>query len=262
MANALPAWLYPVSQAFGGGALGFSEKGTDYATPFHTPVPAPFAGTVIGESYGPYGGEIDIALSQGPGGLKTETLLHLDQILVAKGQTIEQGQEVGLSGGQNVGGSHPATPQYSTGPHTEIDLWKGSPWSSPSVNPDPILKALGMSVFGDVAQSRTPSSPSPSGPTLFELVPPGFGVAQLLANALPGQAGAVAQQIGSTPTPAFPNIINVLPNPTAGIGDAVTKAGHGIADFFAVSIEDIGIFLKRQIVALAVAAVVLLILFA
>ncbi len=259
MASALPEWLYPISQAFGGGALGFTEKGTDYATPFHTPIAAPFAGTVIGESYGPYGGELDIATSQGPAGIKTETLLHLDQILVAKGQTIEQGQEVGLSGGQNVGGSHPATPQYSTGPHTEVDLWTGSPWSSPSVNPDPILKGLG-NVFGAVSGQANPPSPAPSSNPLWEILPGGI-IVQGATSLLPGGVGQAAQQLSSLPTPSFPNIINVLPNPTQGLNDAVTGAGHGIADFFAVSIEDIGTFLKKQIVALAVAAVVLLILF-
>lgn len=41
-----------------------------------------------------------------------------------------------------------------------------------------------------------------------------------------------------------------------------TQVGHGIADFFAIGLKDAATFLNRQIIALAVAAIVLLVLFA
>lgn len=258
-------WKFPVTQSFGQNA----ETGTDYGTPFHTPVPAPFAGTVVSESYGPYGGEVDLATSvPGQPAIKIETLLHLDQIFAPKGAQVAAGGILGLSGGQLAGGSHPAQLPYSTGPHTEVDFWTGKPFASASVNPDPILKS---SMFGAYSSSMAPAAtpapqPSPSGPTFLELLP-GGQIVQWLAGQVPGLPGQVAQQVASTPAPSLPGISiqNIVPDIGAsfgaGINSAVTNAGHGISDFFAVGITDIGLFLKKQIVALAVAAVVLLILF-
>lgn len=237
MASPLPAWLYPITQEFGGGALGATERGTDYGTPFHTPVAAPFAGTVVGESYGGYGGEVDIATSVPGTPVKTETLLHLDQIFAPKGAQVAAGQVVGLSGGQLSGGSHPASSLFSTGPHTEIDLWTGSPWASPSLNPDPILKRLG-GAFGAASGSVTP--PPASNP-----------VAQTWDDFLKGLSIGASTAKSSLPSI---NIANVVPNPFAGFNAALQGDIGGV-------FGGIGSFLRSQIVALAVAAVVLLILF-
>src|SRR5205807_8040696 len=105
-----------VTQAFGVN----SERGTDYGTPYGTPLVAPYGGVVTRAGYYPWGGEVDIATAvPGHPEIKSETLLHLDQLFVKVGDQVPQFGKVGLSGGQLQGGSHPAQPQYSGGPHTE-----------------------------------------------------------------------------------------------------------------------------------------------
>ena len=52
-----------------------------------------------------------------------------------------------------------------------------------------------------------------------------------------------------------------LPDPGAAVNAAFSNVGHGLADALAVGATDIGEFFKRQVVAFAVAAVVLFVLF-
>ena len=113
------AWQqYGVTQAHGVNG----ETGVDIGTPFHTPLTALASGQVVSASYGPWGGDIFVAVQQG-----AQTLYynyhHLDQIMVSVGQQIGAGTLLGLSGGQLSGGSHPATSQWSSGPHTEFGIY-------------------------------------------------------------------------------------------------------------------------------------------
>lgn len=62
--------------------------------------------------------------------------LHLSQINVQKGQKVEMGQVVGLSGGQP--GAYGAG--RTTGPHLHLDVWKGRPFAGGvAVDPLPLL---------------------------------------------------------------------------------------------------------------------------
>lgn len=143
------------------------EYGEDIATPFHTPLTAPFPGTVTRTRYGPFGGEVDIRASiPGQAHPVTEYLLHEDVINVKTGQQIDTNTVVGLSGGQLSGGSHPADPAYSSGAHTEVGFFTGAPWASESLSPSAILtqaQAQGASsqasdplTQGDITLLKTP----------------------------------------------------------------------------------------------------------
>lgn len=138
-------WNLPVTQEFGGGALGFKEQGVDIGTPFHTAITAPFSGRVQSAGYFPWGGQVDLATAiPGQPGVHDETVLHLDQITVSPGQAVAAGGLLGYSGGQNVGGSHPTSPVYSSGPHTELDFFSGKPFASAAFNPAGILSTAGQ----------------------------------------------------------------------------------------------------------------------
>ena len=120
------AWYdYPVTQAHGVSG----EQGIDIGTPFHTPITAIDPGTVDKTMFGPFGGLIEVLTGRG-----NEYYLHEDAIDVAKGQQVAAGQELGLSGGQLAGGAHPAQPAFSSGPHTEFDVFSGKAWASPSTS--------------------------------------------------------------------------------------------------------------------------------
>ncbi len=68
----------------------------DYAVPSGTPLKAAASGTVVSAGVaGAYGNQVVI---QHPGGLSTR-YAHMSQIAVKPGQVIEQGQQIGLSGG-------------------------------------------------------------------------------------------------------------------------------------------------------------------
>lgn len=128
---------YPVTETYNPP----SEYGIDIATPYHTPITAPFGGQVFQADYQPWGGEVGIKANVPGYGLVNEYVQHLDLVNVSPGQTVTAGQVLGLSGGQTSGGNHPTSPQYSSGPHTEIGF--GAPWIGGGSNFDP-TKALSM----------------------------------------------------------------------------------------------------------------------
>lgn len=123
---------YPITESYNPGG---GEYGEDVATPFHTQITAPYGGTVFNASYQPWGGEVGIQANVPGVGLVNEYVQHLDQLSVQVGQTVSAGQLLGLSGGQTSGGSHPASPQYSSGPHTEVGF--GAPWIGGGQNFNP-----------------------------------------------------------------------------------------------------------------------------
>jgi len=109
-----------------------TEYGVDIGTPFHTPITNLYSGKVVQEDYAPWGGEVGIQTNLPGVGTVTEYFQHLDQIAsnIIVGAQVSVGQLIGLSGGQNVGGSHPVSTQYSSGPHTEFGF--DASWISPS----------------------------------------------------------------------------------------------------------------------------------
>jgi murein DD-endopeptidase MepM/ murein hydrolase activator NlpD len=121
-----PWWQTPITQAHGQNG----EQGVDFGTPFHTPITAILPGTVQRVDCAvPWRCEIDIATTY-QGQRFTESFLHIDQPSVSVGQQVSGGSLLGLSGGQLSGGSNPDSPNVSTGPHIEFDMFRGAaPWS-------------------------------------------------------------------------------------------------------------------------------------
>lgn len=217
------SWTDVITQAFNPPA----EYGTDFGVPFHTPIPTVLGGTVDRINCGVgWRCEVDIASRYG-GDPVTESYLHIDEPAVRVGQQVRPGDLVGLSGGQLSGGSNPDWAPFSTGPHVEFDIFRGGPFQNPI---DPVNIARGG-----------PSSTTP------DVLNP-FHLGQQLAS---GQV--------SLPNPLDVGTgIAVL---GAGIAGIPASIGHGLADAVTAAGHNAGVFLQRQIVALVVAAVVLLVLF-
>lgn len=144
---------YPISHGylttFLGAGTDSPHYADDIATPFHTPLSFPFGGTVTKADYAPWGGEIFVKTDVPGYGSVQEYIYHLDYIdpAIIAGAHINAGQYVGLSGGQNSGGLHPVSTQWSTGPHTHIGLftnWITTTDGTRPYGPDitPFLKGL------------------------------------------------------------------------------------------------------------------------
>ena len=97
---------------------GRMHQGVDWACPVGTAIMASCGGTVIQAGwYGGYGNCITI---RHPDGRMTR-YGHLSKILVSSGQSVSQGQKIGLSG--NTG--------RSTGPHVHFELFIGGSQVNP-----------------------------------------------------------------------------------------------------------------------------------
>jgi murein DD-endopeptidase MepM/ murein hydrolase activator NlpD len=91
----------------------------DIPMPTDTPITAFKPGVIAQEDYAiwggkPGGGEVFVKPDDGS---SEYYFYHLDNINVKTGQHVSAGDIIGLSGGQNVGGSHPTDPAWSTGAH-------------------------------------------------------------------------------------------------------------------------------------------------
>jgi hypothetical protein len=246
----MTAWYdFPVTQAHNPP----TEEGIDLGTPFHTPLTALPGGTVVGTGYYPWGGEVDIAAQLAGFGKVIESFLHLDQIDVSPGQTVSTGQEIGLSGGQLSGGAHPTGSQYSSGPHVEFDYFTGKPFASESLDPTAAIEAVRAGAGGT-------SGSSPSDPLLAGVqagLESGSGAFPWL--------GAVAALTGpaQSATDSLQNGIAAAGVAVGGaINSGITQVGHGIADFLHAADVDVQVWIRRQAIAFAIAAVVLFVLFA
>lgn len=114
---------------FAGNAYATTYKGpgtdtphyaVDMQTPFHTQITSLVNGIVKTADFQPWGGQVFI--TGGTGGSQFY-VYHLDTISVKVGQSVSIGTPIGLSGGQNSGGSHPISSQWSSGPHTHAGLF-------------------------------------------------------------------------------------------------------------------------------------------
>ena len=156
-------WLtqFPITELFNGK----NETGIDIGTPFHTPITSLTPGVVTGTGY--YGGGGVVSVESIVNGAPAEVYYqHLDTISVSKGSIVGPGTQLGLSGGQLSGGSHPSTAQFSNGPHTEVGINApyGSFWNPLKIggnsNPLPWLKAVasGASSAGNGLNPLNPAN--------------------------------------------------------------------------------------------------------
>src|SRR5689334_8505727 len=140
-----PWYAFRIGQGYTVGHGG-NHDGYDFETPKGTPHTTLFGGVVTKHTgWYPWGGETDI---KNPVTGITETFAHEDRIDVKAGQVVWPGQQVGLSGGENL--PH----KYSTGEHTHYSLFGGAPWDNRySIDPknavDSAIKNFGVGSAGD-----------------------------------------------------------------------------------------------------------------
>ena len=212
-ASGTPWYLDPISKSFNGG----SEKGVDLRVPYHTAVTPLFPGQVRSVATGPYGQEVDVTgiLNGQP---VTASYVHLDLATVAPGQLVNQNTQLGLSGGQNAGGYHPASPLYSSYPHIELSLWPQgtTPYGGAPYDPMSYINAVQKSGGGVVNDAF--------GSTV---TPPSAAASGVSASALSGLSGVLASltswlpQFGSNLSSNLSN--NVASGVSAGVSTGISN---------------------------------------
>ncbi|MFF1567401.1 LysM peptidoglycan-binding domain-containing M23 family metallopeptidase [Streptomyces sp. NPDC058293] len=108
------------------------HTGVDFVVPTGTPLKAIAAGTVVSAGLdGAYGNEVVIQHADG----KYSQYAHLSSLAVSSGQTVTEGQRIGLSGATgNV-----------TGPHLHFEI-RTTPSYGSDVDPVAYLRAHGVSL--------------------------------------------------------------------------------------------------------------------
>ncbi|MGW6137439.1 M23 family metallopeptidase [Streptomyces sp. NPDC055140] len=108
------------------------HTGVDFVVPTGTPIKAIGAGTVVSAGLdGAYGNEVVIQHADG----KYSQYAHMSSLSVSSGQTVTEGQQIGLSGATgNV-----------TGPHLHFEI-RTTPSYGSDVDPVAYLRAHGVSL--------------------------------------------------------------------------------------------------------------------
>ncbi|MFB6671267.1 peptidoglycan DD-metalloendopeptidase family protein [Streptomyces sp. NPDC056390] len=108
------------------------HTGVDFVVPTGTPLKAIAAGTVVSAGLdGAYGNEVVIQHADG----KYSQYAHMSSLSVSSGQTVTEGQQIGLSGATgNV-----------TGPHLHFEI-RTTPSYGSDVDPIAYLRAHGVSI--------------------------------------------------------------------------------------------------------------------
>lgn len=229
-------WQDVVTQAFGENG----ERGVDLGTPFHTVITSLYPGKVSEASCGhPWGCEVGVDVNVPGHGSLIEYFLHIDDLLVGRGQTVLANQPVGLSGGQLAGGDNPNSPAVSSGPHTEVGFFQGQFWG-PSFDPLAIVR---------------------QGPQVGAGGPSAQDAINALISALTGGTGAAAAGAVTSGQVSPADIGAGIATVGEAINNLPTNVGHGIAGFLTTATTDTKAWAFNQLPALAVAAVVLLVLF-
>jgi len=164
-----PWYAYPITHGFYSSydpkVFDTPHWAVDIGTPLDTPITAIKSGNVVQADYAPWGGEVFIKPDDG----STEYYYyHFDVNEVKAGQHVNAGDLVGLSGGQNSGGSHPISSEWSTGPHTHVGYFTGyvnTPIGTRPQGPDisSTIRSLQMHGLPSNGGTSTSSSPSTSG---------------------------------------------------------------------------------------------------
>lgn len=167
----MTAWYeYPISHGYLTEQVPGDSDSPHYAVdiglPLDTPITAIKSGTVEQADYAVWngkqgGGEVWIKPDDGS---PEYYYYHLDQNQVVTGQHVSHGQQVGLSGGQNSGGSHPTDPMWSTGPHLhvgEFTQFVSTPIGSRPYGPD-ITPEINQLKIGGLPDTGTDHSQNTS----------------------------------------------------------------------------------------------------
>lgn len=140
----------------------------DISEPLDTPITAIKSGKVVQADYAvwngqPGGGEVWIQPDDG----STEYYYyHFDQNSVNAGQHVNAGDVVGLSGGQNSGGSHPTSTAWSTGPHVHVGYFTSftnTPVGTRPMGPDITPTINYLKIGGNYGGGGTPTQQAASG---------------------------------------------------------------------------------------------------
>lgn len=146
----------------------------DIATPLDTQFAFPKSGTIVQADYAVWsgkqgGGEVFLKPDDNT---TEEYAYHLDQLYVHPGQHVYAGQLVGLTGGQNTGGSHPTDPMWSSGPHLHVGYFTNfvsTPEGNRPYGPDPqSLIDYANQFYGvntPTPGQNEPAIPNPAGDT-------------------------------------------------------------------------------------------------
>ena len=172
--RALWAWLTPDGRTLNSNnpyhsayeaARGAVQDGIGIGTPLDTLITSLTSGTVMASAQGQdlapkgqnwnYGGFI-IIRSQLTGSAWTDVFYrHMDTLEVKKGDTVVVGQRLGLSGGQAVGGSHPESSAFTSGPHIDVGLNPSTlPYTSIGPNRDPTAWLASLLANGPPTRDR------------------------------------------------------------------------------------------------------------
>lgn len=160
-------WLnYPITHGYiaDTGCNDCPHYAVDIGTPFHTPITALESGTVVSQRTGlPWGTELFIKPDNGS---PEYYYYHLDIINTQVGQHVNAGDVVGLSGGQNTGGSNPSNPSMSSGVHTHVGKFESfvdTPIGSRPFGPDitPLINTLksGGEIPSNISSGEVPAPP-------------------------------------------------------------------------------------------------------
>lgn len=158
----------------------YPVNGVDIPMPQDTPITAIFPGT-ISKQYVDQSGGVEIIQADNPSqlqGIPYYYFAHLDQFTASQGQHVVPGQEIGLSGGQNAGGTYNASPNTSSGPHIMLGESKtpSIPYTLDTItsdlNPDWLL---GYAQQQNAPLTLTTGGKCP-GPNDHCTCPPGYSV--------------------------------------------------------------------------------------
>jgi murein DD-endopeptidase MepM/ murein hydrolase activator NlpD len=217
----------PVTQPFGPTSYtaepsynGYSHfhTGIDYGVPMNTPIQAAGAGRVVAAGWDNtgFGNRVIIDHSNG-----TQTLYgHLDKVMARVGDTVQAGQQIGLSG----------TTGNSSGPHLHFGVQVNGQW----VDPAPYLAGQGTSVGGlstpspqalggGLSTASLGAAVSPGGIPLGLVLMPTASLTMGAVNASAFGGGTAADAAGPLADPAIGGLITQAAQ-AAGLPSALVAA--------------------------------------